>query len=626
MKKCLLLLLVSSWTWHTLSGQSLGVLGMNFQAQAREIGGKILANEPVRVRIGFSSYEADSAKTFYSEVHQVTTGTLGLFNVVVGQGEPAYGAYADIPWESLQIWMDIELESTQGREYVLVNRTKLQAVPYALFANTANELADENIDADSDLEKTQSIRWLTGGNTKTDTSAHFIGTRDNQDLVIKTNNIPRVTITKEGQFQYTGGIPSGPDDVITSYPMVIQGSRQGIYIKVNGSRTGANNFLTFGDDVEFLWGAVEGQTFPELEVYWRYQLQVAVYALQAGTLTASGAAIFLKDGGLWSSLVCVLVSIIFSWRAPGLAVEATAVAIAAAVVIVQAGALINESVSWGDGIRRDIGVTYSTGAADYAEWLERLPAERDLEPGEIVGVKAGRVSLNTRDADHLMVVSSNPFFLGNAPQPDQEPLYEKVAFLGQVPVRVLGKVEAGDFILPSGNQDGLGIAVSPGKMHLADYAEVVGIAWESGKDNLVNLVQMGVGLHSNNALAPKVEEISQRVENIIAYLEGKAPLAPGGAFSSLAPAPGRTPLMQLQSQRMPDEEFDQYIDANEEKIQKMCLALKQQLQDQGAALPDTPELREFFQDPTSRIKAMRRDSLMRLYWGQVDELIRNNDK
>ncbi|MBK7477415.1 MAG: hypothetical protein IPI11_15970 [Haliscomenobacter sp.] len=623
MKKCLLLLLLSSWAWSTLSGQSLGVLGMNFQAQARETGGRILANEPVKVRIGFSSYEADSAKTFYSEVHQVTTGTLGLFNVVVGQGKPAYGAYADIPWESLQIWMDIELESRQGREYVLVNRTKLQAVPYALFANTANELADENSDAGSGLEKNQSTRWLTGGNTKTDTSAHFIGTRDNQDLVIKTNNIPRVTITKEGQFQYTGGIPSGPDDVITSYPMVIQGSRQGIYIKVNGSRTGANNFLTFGDDEEFLWGAVEGQTFPELEVYWRYQLQVAVYALQSGTLVASGAAIFLKDGGLWSSLICVIATIIFSWRAPGLAVEATAVAIAAAVVIVQAGALINESVSWGDGIRRDIGVTYSTGAADYAEWLERLPVERDLEPGEIVGVKAGRVSLNTREADHLMVVSSNPFFLGNAPQPDQEPLYEKVAFLGQVPVRVFGKVEAGDFILPSGNQDGLGVAVSPGKMHLADYAEVVGVAWESGKENQVNLVQMGVGLHSNNALAPKVEEISQRVDNIIAFLEGKAPLNPGGAFSSLTPAPGRVPLGQLQNQRMPDEEFDQYIDANEEKIQSMCLALQKQLQDQGAALPDTPELREFFQDPTSRIKAMRRDSLMRLYWGQVDELIRN---
>jgi hypothetical protein len=596
---------------------------MNFQAQAREIGGKILANEQVRVRIGFSSHEGDLVNTFYSETHQVTTGTLGLFNVVVGQGEPAYGAYADIPWESLQIWMDIELESTQRREYVLINRTKLHAVPYALFANTANELASDHADAESDLEKNQSIRWLTGGNTQTDTSAHFIGTRDNQDLVIKTNGIPRVTITKEGQFQYTGGIPSGPDDVITSYPMVIQGSRQGIHIKVNGSRTGANNFLTFGDDEEFLWGAVEGQTFPELEVYWRYQLQVAVYALQAGTLTASGAAIFLKDGGLWSSLVCVLVSIIFSWRAPGLAVEATAVAIAAAVVIVQAGGLINEAVKWGEGIRRDIGVTYSTGAADYAEWLERLPAERDLEAGEIVGVKAGRVSLNTREADHLMVVSSNPFFLGNAPQPDQEPLYEKVAFLGQVPVRVFGKVEAGDFILPSGNNDGLGVAVNPGEMHLADYAEVVGVAWESGKENQANLVLMGVGLHSNNVLAPKVEEISQRVDNIIAYLEGKAPLNSGSAFSSLAPAPGRAPSMRLQNERMPDEEFDQYIDANEEKIQKMCLALQQQLQDQGAALPDTPELKEFFQDPTSRIKAMRRDSLMRSYWAQVDELIRN---
>jgi hypothetical protein len=74
----------------------------------------------------------------------------------------------------------------------------------------------------------------------------------------------------------------------------------------------------------------------------------------------------------------------------------------------------------------EIGVEYSSGSGDYAEWLRRKPNERVHQYGEIVGIKGGLVSLNTQDADQVMVVSRRPIVLGNAPQPHQEKYYEKI--------------------------------------------------------------------------------------------------------------------------------------------------------------------------------------------------------
>ena len=67
-------------------------------------------------------------------------------------------------------------------------------------------------------------------------------------------------------------------------------------------------------------------------------------------------------------------------------------------------------------------------------------------------------------------------FLGICHQKNEEHKYEKVAFMGQVPVFVVGKVNAGDFIIASGRNDGLGIAISPDQISLKQLNKVVGIA------------------------------------------------------------------------------------------------------------------------------------------------------
>ncbi|MEM1002864.1 MAG: hypothetical protein AAGH46_09460, partial [Bacteroidota bacterium] len=155
------------------------------------------------------------------------------------------------------------------------------------------------------------------------------------------------------------------------------------------------------------------------------------------------------------------------------------------------------------------GVSYASGAGDYAEYLRRLDPNEQMTYAEIVGLVGGQITKNTKSAQRMMVISYKPAVLGALPQQSKEHLYEKVAFMGQVPVRVIGSVNIGDYILPSGNNDGFGIAVAPEKISAKDIKKIVGVAWEASNDSqgfrLINTA-VGINNNDNNPIVIKLEE------------------------------------------------------------------------------------------------------------------------
>ena len=603
MKKLLLFLIaVSLIGGLTLSAQSTSAQGMNYQAVARDASGQVIANLPISLKISLVSKNGDQAE-YYTETHQVQTDQTGLFKVVIGEGKEAVGKLADVPWAKDQVWLNIALDTKGGKNFALVSSAKLLSVPYAFHAATASQIVDEASAIDLPTEKNQSIYWTTGGNTNTRPATHFVGTRDNQNLVLKTNNTTRAILTKEGQMQVYSGV-TGPDSDKASYPITVEGSDQGIYIKVNGSRSGDNNFVTFAD-VEGIWGRIEGQTIAELEASPEYQTQVALFTLQAVSLAAQVVAFTAEAIGLAAS---------------GVGAAAAVGAVANGVALgVEAAALATEWATWESRIRANIGVTYESGAGDYAEWLERKKGERDMQYGEIVGVKGGLISLNTKSVDHFMVVSTRPIVLGNSPQPEKAASFEKVAFMGQVPVKVAGAVAVGDYILPSGNNDGLGIAIHPNDMKLGDYSRIVGVAWEAAKEAPLNYVNVAVGINSND-LTRKVDELNQKVEQIMAYLEGKAPLNADGTLLANAPiAKPETTLAKMYT----DEEFDQMIDKNAGFFTEMYAEAKKNLIKQGYDLSANPKMAEMLDNPLPFIKEVRRDPAYLTQWALVDQKIKS---
>lgn len=145
------------------------------------------------------------------------------------------------------------------------------------------------------------------------------------------------------------------------------------------------------------------------------------------------------------------------------------------------------------------GISFNTSSADYAEWVPRDADEPPMEAGDIVGVFGGQLRRATDGADHVVVVSTAPAVIGNAPAAGDRALYEKIAFLGQAPTKVRGGVRAGDVIIPSGQGDGVGIAVSVRDATLDDHARSLGVAWESSKSSGIARVRCAVGLTTIHA-------------------------------------------------------------------------------------------------------------------------------
>ncbi len=254
-----------------------------------------------------------------------------------------------------------------------------------------------------------------------------------------------------------------------SYPLEIRG-RHGIWIGADAQTPSSNNnFLTFSNASNVAVGAIEGQTLAELNNSFRFIWDATSALLEEAFIVAEGIAcgtqLDLAEAG---------------------------------VMAVQGAAAYAHLLELTISATNNVGVSFKTGGADYAEYLEKLNTNTLFEPGEVVGVFGGKISKQTLDAQHIMVISTNPIVLGNLPEDPKNVNYEKVAFLGQVPVRVVGKVMIGDYILPSGQNDGLAMAKSPKEMHVEDYANIIGVAWQESLNDTFGYVNVAIGLNSND--------------------------------------------------------------------------------------------------------------------------------
>lgn len=147
-----------------------------------------------------------------------------------------------------------------------------------------------------------------------------------------------------------------------------------------------------------------------------------------------------------------------------------------------------------------IGVEYTSGNGDYAEWLERSDKSEVINAGDIVAVKGGKITKDLALAEQVMVVSSNPIMLGNMPAEGN--LYDgnNIAFIGQIPVKIMGPVATGDYIIGQSSTPGYGIAKHSNAMSIEDFRTAVGRSWVNDLSEGPKMVNTVVGVHNNNFL------------------------------------------------------------------------------------------------------------------------------
>lgn len=341
--------------------------------------------------------------------------------------------------------------------------------------------------------------YATGSNPNQNLSLYSKG---KGRLSFYTKELERFQIDGNGHVIITSNM-RGPDHLKRAYPLEIKGSNQGISITANGKAKNAHNYIGFFDLIGRPTGRIEGQTYLETLQSFDYIWNTIMYSLDIIIPTAEAIACGLNEIPDPAEIVT----------------NTYAAAIAS-------GDLIEYQIA----TLTNYGVSYASHGADYAEWIEKKYAKEQFSVGDIVGIKDGKVTLNTGNADHLMVISMAPVVLGNMPTGLNKNDFEKVAFLGQVWVKVIGDVAPGDFILASGLNNGKGYAVHPENLMGMDVNKVVGVAWTGTKgEKNFNLVKVGIGLHNRN-LSNILEQrnrdniqLESQLNSITVYLEKKDP-------------------------------------------------------------------------------------------------------
>jgi hypothetical protein len=111
------------------------------------------------------------------------------------------------------------------------------------------------------------------------------------------------------------------------------------------------------------------------------------------------------------------------------------------------------------------GAVFRGKGGDFAEWHRRDPSEKPFEEGDVVGFDGDSMILTRRTIGMKMVgvITRMTVIEGSCPPASQRHLYDTVAYVGQVPVKVRGRCQAGDVLVPSGKQDGTAVANAVGQ-------------------------------------------------------------------------------------------------------------------------------------------------------------------
>ena len=404
---------------------------------------------------------------------------------------------------------------------------------------------------------------------------------------------------------------TGGDNSYNAYPLRIEGSDQGVAIKLNaGTPNNSNNFVTFFDGSGGAVGRIEGETLAEATSSPQFIFDESLLAAEE---IEKGVALGL------AAIPVVVGGLIASTGPCG-----ACLAMAAADLALATANLIAFNIF----ATQNLGVTYESGSADYAEWLERSNEIEHMSAGDIVGVNSGKISKFTKNAQQYLVISTKPAILGNMPMDGKTDLYEKVAFMGQIPVKVRGIVFSGDYILPSGLNDGIGIAVSPNEISANQYREIVGVAWSNAiTENTVSVINMAIGLNAND-----VSDLVVKQENKMNELE-KRLLALENGVNGI---PNNTPKVDATSKPKvgQDKEMTKYEmfvkympkELTNETMEEAMLYLQNSYKNQKINVKNHPGLYRLFTDATFKAEVIKKSQeKYRISYQSILESVKNKN-
>lgn len=566
-----ILILMAEAQTDGLSYQAIIIDNEADEVPGMDISGNYLSNGSVELLFTITDGEGN---ILFQEMQSVTTDDYGLVNTIIGQGDSTplntpeftaiswdgternllvgirYGAggFKDLSEQKLLFvpyafhrnitatgTLNVDEESFLGGDLIVGNTSNTHLTGDLQVDGTSNLQGDLNLSGNALLENDFTVNGLStfngdatfNGSTNfssisVDEESYlngdvFIGGTTMMEGVLEVNNtaiLDGLIVNENSTFggnasfntisvfgeasmnnrvHINANLSGGSTDAV-NYPLCIEGAQQGVYIEVDGYGTNANNYLSFADE-NGIQGAIEGQTFTDLFESFEYDWEFTLYYIDIAFMTLEGIACSAQfDFG-------------------------------------EAGIIATNLLIYGDHHQEladyyadSRGVYFRSGGADYAEYLPKMNHLEEFKKGDLVGVVGGKITKDTRNADQIMAISSNPIVLGNADGDTSN--MEMVAFIGQVPVWTVGEVEIGDYILASGANDGTATAKSKDEMQLSDYSKILGVAWEERKGRSMSMVNVAVGLNQND-LAHQLEKQQEQIDALQVQMDELTALLKG---------------------------------------------------------------------------------------------------
>ena len=112
---------------------------LSYQAVLRDAGNALLTSTNLGVEVSVLQGGANGS-IVYSESHNTSTNTQGLFTLEIGSGYVISGSFSAINWANGPFFVRTEIDPNGGSSYSLSSTSQLLSVPYALHAKTAESL------------------------------------------------------------------------------------------------------------------------------------------------------------------------------------------------------------------------------------------------------------------------------------------------------------------------------------------------------------------------------------------------------------------------------------------------------------------------------------------------------
>ena len=160
---------------------------MSYQFVVRNVGGALVANSPVGVRIAILQ-GSSTGTVVYQELFNPNpqTNANGLVSIEIGTGLPITGTFSAINWAGGPYFLKTETDPAGGTSYTVVGTSQLISVPYALYSKTTESIPDNSV---------TSAKIVDGAISAADLADASITTAKILDGTIVTADLANSTVT-----------------------------------------------------------------------------------------------------------------------------------------------------------------------------------------------------------------------------------------------------------------------------------------------------------------------------------------------------------------------------------------------------------------------------------------------